>query len=124
MSAKGKAMRILIVMVLTVGVALPAVAGDFIKIDNKDRFVSLIQNRDLTRFGIRLSVTPTGDIEGRAFGREVSGAWQWSSGYFCRELYWGSRNLGANCQAVAVQGSTLRFISDRGQGEFADLVLR
>lgn len=105
-------------------IAAPAAAEGFVQIRNKDAFVNLLQGRELTRFGINLTVTPDGKIDGRAFGRNVSGAWRWNSGYFCRDLYWGSRNLGPNCQAVKVQGRTMRFISDQGTGEFADLRLR
>ena len=54
----------------------------------------------------------------------VSGAWRWQQGYFCRDLYFGSDDLGFNCQMVTVNGSTIRFIADQGQGEHADFRLR
>ncbi len=117
-------MRLAVLALATVLLASPALAEPFDKIDERDTFVSLIKDRKLTRLGIRLTVTPGGQIVGRAFGRNVSGAWQWRAGYFCRDLYWGQRDLGANCQEVKVQGETLRFTSDRGTGEFADLYLR
>ena len=104
--------------------AIPAHAEGFNLISDKKSFVSIVDGRKLTRLGIKLDVTSDGQIIGRAFGRSVTGAWTWNSGYFCRDLYWGQRDLGANCQAVRVQGNTIRFISDRGTGEFADLVLR
>lgn len=99
-------------------------AEGFAPVTKRDRFVSLIEGRDLTRFGITLNVTSDGQIKGRAFGRDVTGAWRWNGDYFCRDLYWGSMDLGPNCQAVRVQGNTLRFISDQGAGQFADLSLR
>ena len=102
----------------------PTVAEEFATVKERDSFVSLINGRQLTRFGINLDVTPSGDITGRAFGRDVSGKWRWQSGYFCRDLFWGARDLGPNCQMVKVQGSTVRFISDKGTGEYADLRLR
>lgn len=102
----------------------PAFAESFKPVTNRDTFVSLMQNRELTRFGINLKVSPDGRIDGRAFGRDVRGAWRWQSGYFCRDLYWGQKNLGPNCQAVKIQGQTVRFISDQGTGEHADLTLR
>lgn len=102
----------------------PAIAEEFDQIDNKSEFLSVVADRNLTRLGINLTVTPSGQIKGKAFGRPVTGAWQWQSGYFCRDLYWGQRNLGPNCQAVKVQGSTVRFISDQGAGEYADLNMR
>jgi len=55
--------------------------------------------------------------------RDVRGAWKWSGDYFCRNLYWGSMELGSNCQAVRRNGGTLRFISDQGAGRQADLYL-
>ncbi|SFO27738.1 hypothetical protein SAMN04487859_12239 [Roseovarius lutimaris] len=117
-------MRTTLALILSVALSSPALAEGFDQITERDSFVSLIQGRDLTRFGITLTVRPDGQITGRAFGRDVSGAWRWSEGYFCRDLYWGARDLGPNCQAVRVQGSTVRFISDQGSGQFADLYLR
>jgi len=114
----------MIALVSVLLLATPVFAESFKPVTSHDSFVSLMQNRELTRLGISLTVTPDGRIDGRAFGRDVSGAWRWQSGYFCRDLYWGSKNLGPNCQAVKVQGQTVRFISDQGTGEYADLTLR
>lgn len=93
-------------------------------VSSRDTFVSLIEGRELQRFGITLTVTTDGQIIGRAFGYDVTGAWEWENGYFCRDLFWGGDDLGFNCQQVAVSGDTLRFTSDRGTGRFADLNLR
>lgn len=104
-------------------IAAPALAEGFQAVQDKRTFVSLVNGKSLKRTGISLSVSPDGKISGRALGRPVSGAWQWQGGFFCRDLYWGKRDLGPNCQRVEVQGSTLRFTSDRGQGIYADLTL-
>lgn len=117
-------MRLTVFACIAALVGGPASAEGFDQIDDKSEFISVVANKNLTRFGINVTVTPSGQITGKAFGRPVSGAWQWRSGYFCRDLYWGQRDLGPNCQAVKVQGSTVRFISDQGSGEFADLKLR
>lgn len=117
-------MRAALFALLATFLAAPAMAEGFSQIKDRSQFVSLIENRDLTRFGIRVNVTPEGDIRGRAFGRDVTGAWQWDGSYFCRDLYWGERDLGANCQAVERDGNTVRFTSDQGRGDHADLYLR
>lgn len=114
----------LLATVVALLLATPALAEGFDQIRERDTFVSVIKDRELTRFGIAIDVLENGRIEGRAFGRSVTGAWRWSDGYFCRDLFWGSRDLGANCQAVKLQGNTIRFISDQGSGEYADLYLR
>ncbi len=113
-----------LIVFLAPAVATQAQADGFKQIENKSVFVSLMNGRELTRFGINLVVTPDGRIDGRAFGRDVKGAWRWQGGYFCRDLFWGQRDLGANCQMVKLQGRTVRFISDKGTGEFADLQLK
>lgn len=115
----------LLAIVLAAGLsqAAPAAAEDFQTITDETSFVSLIEGRALTMLGIRLSVLPSGQIEGSAFGRAVTGAWQWADGFFCRDLFWGERDLGPNCQMVKTDGRALRFISDRGQGQYADLRL-
>lgn len=108
------------------GIALagPALAEGFERVTDEARFLALVENRDLTRLGVSVKVERDGDIIGRAFGRQVTGEWQWADGFFCRDLYYGSDNLGANCQMVEVSGRTLRFTSDRGAGIHADLRVR
>ena len=126
--------RNLAVVILLSLVAAPALASgkwslvsegtQFERVGDRETFVRLVAERNLRRFGIRLEVRPDGQINGNAFGRDVSGAWQWRDGYFCRELFWGAREVGVNCQEVKVSGNMLRFTSDRGTGDFADLRLR
>lgn len=109
---------------LLIPLSSAAIAETFRVVSSKSDFVSLIAGRHLTRQGIKLAVSPSGQIAGRGFGRDVTGDWTWNGGYFCRDLFWGRRDLGFNCQMVQVNGSTLRFISDRGNGRYADLRLR
>ena len=101
-----------------------AQAEEFRVVDSDTRFVALIEGRELRRLGIRLTVTPTGEIQGRAFGGPVTGQWRWENGYFCRDLFWNDTDLGYNCQLVQENGPTLRFTSDQGAGMFADLTLQ
>jgi hypothetical protein len=74
--------------------ALPA-AADFTAITSRAQFEQLVQGRELRRFGIRLVVSPNGQIVGRAFGGEVTGAWDWNDGYFCRDLFYQGDDLGS-----------------------------
>ncbi|MEL6517621.1 MAG: dihydrodipicolinate reductase [Pseudomonadota bacterium] len=104
--------------------AMVSDASTFKPVTDRDQFVQIVSQGTLSRFGIKLNVKPDGAIDGRAFGRDVSGAWDWRDGYFCRDLFWGTREVGANCQEVMISGNTLRFTSDQGQGRFADLRLR
>jgi hypothetical protein len=97
--------------------------AEFRRIDDRAKFVELVGDGELTRFGVAVKVEPDGQIRGRALGRSISGAWDWRGGYFCRDLFWGSRELGTNCQSVAVSGQIVRFTSDEGRGPFADLKL-
>lgn len=114
------------VLAVSVALFLPQVgaAEQFQPVRDQDTFLEVVEGRDLTRFGITLEVTPAGEIRGRAFGTPVTGEWRWQDGYFCRDLFWGERDLGANCQEVRVNGDRVRFISDRGQGIYADLSVR
>ncbi len=102
--------------------ATPATA--FSPITEESNFVTIVSGKELTRFGIRLNVMPDGLISGRAFGKTVSGAWRWTEGYFCRDLYFGETDLGPNCQAVKIDGGTIRFIADEGAGDHADFALK
>jgi hypothetical protein len=107
---------------LALTMAAPA-AADFARVDDREEFISIVNGRDLTRLGINLKVGP-GEIAGSAFGTPVSGEWTWRDGYFCRSLFWGEQDLGDNCQAVDLRGDTIRFTSDRGNGQSAELTLR
>ena len=117
----GKIAALVAALVIT---ASPVLADEFVQVREQSEFVDLISGKHLTRIGIKLAVSPEGRIKGSAFGMAVTGSWQWNEGYFCRDLSYGSEELATNCQAVMVNGDTVRFISDQGAGEYADLRLR
>jgi hypothetical protein len=118
-------MRIIALTVAAVAaLTLPATASDFRVVTDRNEFVNLVDGRELTRFGIRLQVSPQGEIDGSGFGFDVWGAWEWNGQYFCRDLGYGSTALGHNCQLVAVNGDTVRFVADQGAGDHADFRLR
>ena len=119
-----RALTAAIVALSLIGFSDSSAANAFTKIDRAEEFVAAVNGKQLTRTGIRLTVTPNGEIRGRAFGRPVTGDWTWENGFFCRDLAWGKRELGYNCQMVQLDGTALRFTSDRGQGIYADLWLK
>jgi hypothetical protein len=103
--------------------SMPLAAEEFRPVDAETTFVEVVKGKTLSRFGISLAVSPDGKIEGRAFGTEVRGDWRWDEGLFCRDLAWGDRDLGPNCQLVKINGEKIRFIADAGQGDYADFSL-
>jgi len=115
--------KLLAAKALLAASALPAFA-DFTKVDDKSQFVRLVEGKQLTRPLVNLSVSRDGAITGKGAMRDVRGSWQWQGGYFCRDLYWGERALGYNCQQVEVSGRTVRFTSDRGAGDSAEFSIR
>lgn len=113
-----------LVFVLTFAMALPLQAMAE-RVTTRQDFLSLVDQRRLTSTGIALSVTPDGQITGRAFGRDVTGSWSWDEGgWFCRTLGWGRLSWPLNCQLVMRDGDRLRFTSDRGTGDTATLRIR
>ena len=114
----------LLALGLVIGVAASVQADGFQRVDREESFLSLVSDRALTRLGIKLRVEENGKIRGRAFGQKVTGDWRWQAGYFCRDLFVGGDELGANCQKVEVNGNTMRFTSDKGRGIYADLRLK
>lgn len=101
----------------------PAMA-EFAKVNDAETFRALINGKTLTRPLIRLTVSPSGKIDGTGASWEVEGEWRWQNGYFCRDLRWGGTDLGYNCQEVRVKGNKIRFTSDKGTGDFADFRIR
>lgn len=104
--------------------ALPAQATEFRPITDRDSFVAAVEGRVLSHRGFSLQVSPEGAITGRGLGRAVSGSWQWNGPYFCRDLRWGSTDVGYNCQAVALNGNSIRFQADEGRGDVAVFRMR
>ncbi len=98
--------------------------AEFSIIYQREDFIEAISGRELKRPLIKLSVSEKGSIHGRALTTPLRGTWKWQDGYFCRDLFWGKRDLGYNCQQVSLMNNKIRFTSDKGQGDFADFTLR
>ena len=116
-------MRILVLAILT-SLVSPALAEGYDRISDRGAFVNLVSGKSLTSLGVSLTVSPSGAISGRAFGRTVSGSWSWNGGYFCRTMQAGDKVFARNCQLVQKNGNRLRFIADKGTGATADLRIR
>lgn len=101
-----------------------AAHAEFQKVQSQADFVSAVAGKTLKRPLVALNVTPSGQISGTGAVWDVSGSWAWKDGYFCRNLEWGGDDLGYNCQEVAINGTKIRFTSDKGAGQSADFTLR
>ena len=99
------------------------VRSEYLAIKDKNTFIAAVKDKTLKRPLIRLEVTEDGKITGRS-RLSVTGQWTWENSYFCRDLFWGSRNLGYNCQQVSRSGKKIRFTSDKGEGDFADFTVK
>jgi hypothetical protein len=109
--------------------AFPAAAAaeGFTPVKEKDRFLDLVQNRELRigLYDLSLNVLPDGRIAGSALGWDITGKWTWQDGYFCREMDWSGTPIRYNCQLVEAQGAEkLRFTVDQGKGDSATFRLR
>ena len=106
--------------------ALPAAAQNLAPVQDRQEFVNLVSGKELrlALYGITLNVSPNGSITGRAAGAPVTGSWSWDGGYFCRDMDWGDRNIGFNCQLVEAGGNKMRFTVDRGAGQAATFTIR
>jgi len=113
-------------MIAAIAVAFAGAArAELVKVDDQQKFVTLVAGKTLTRPWVRVNVTPDGRIEGRGLSWDVTGTWSWQNGYFCRDLFWGGDPLGYNCQEVqATPDGRIRFTSDRGAGDSAMFRLR
>ena len=92
-------------------------------INKEERFLEIIDGKKLKRFLIELSVEKDGTIYGTGAGRPVTGSWQWSGEYFCRNLIWGEKDLGTDCQKIELRGQKLYFIANQGSGEQAGFLV-
>ncbi len=116
-------------LVLSLGLCLgsAAAAEDFVPVTEVDRFLALVEGRELRLplAGITLVVTPDGRIDGTAGGWDVTGSWDWQDGHFCREMDWSGTEIAYNCQLVEARGTDrMRFTVDRGTGRAATFRLQ
>lgn len=111
-------------VVLCATIAAGPAAAEFERVEDAQRFRSLVEGKTLTRPLVQLRVTTDGEISGTGAAWPVEGRWVWQDGYFCRDLVWGGSDLGYNCQEVRANGGKIRFTSDRGTGDYADFRLR
>jgi hypothetical protein len=119
--------RILAAAIVVCSSAAPAAAQDFVPVKDRSAFLDLVSGKELRigLYGLSLNVLPDGRISGSAVGRSVTGNWSWEDGFFCRDMDWGDRDIGYNCQLVEVAGSSqMRFTVDRGAGQSATFALR
>lgn len=114
----------ILVSAIAVAVLAGPVRAEFVTITDETQFRAAVTGKVLTRPLIRLEVLPQGEIRGTGGPRDVSGRWAWRDGFFCRDLVWGQRDIGYNCQEVAIKAGKIRFTSDRGAGQSADFRLR
>ena len=115
------------VLLLLLALPLPAFADDFQPVKERDRFLDLVENRELRigLYDLSLNVLPDGRIDGSALGWDITGSWAWKDGYFCREMDWSGMEIDYNCQLVEAQGAEkLRFTVDQGRGDSATFRLR
>ncbi len=117
-------MRRLGVFAVALGLAAAPAAAEFATITDEGEFTRLVAGKTLSHPLFKLQVSPEGAISGHGIRRDVRGEWRWRDGYFCRDLFWGERDLGYNCQEVGVNGSRIRFTADRGRGDSAVFRLR
>jgi hypothetical protein len=116
-----------LVVAAVLAAAVPALANDFTPVRDETTFMSLVEGRELRlgRFGVSLTLSPDGQIKGRALGWDLTGNWDWQDGYFCRDMDWSGYKIPFNCQLVEVSDNqVVRFTVDRGAGDSASFKLR
>ena len=117
-------MRRLGCFAVALGLAAAPAAAEFAKVADEREFTRLVVGKTLSHLFFQLQISPEGGISGHGIRREVRGEWRWQDGYFCRDLFWGDKALGYNCQEVEVNGQRIRFTADRGAGDSAVFRLR
>lgn len=91
------------------------------QITSRSEFVSKVANRDLTRLGIGVRVSPGGQISGSAFGTKLTGTWNWDGRVFCREMQWGQRTFDYSCQSVILRDDRVYFQPRSGNAVYLNL---
>jgi len=101
-------------------------AQAFERVSDLSAFNDVMSGKELRigLYGLALSVTPDGQISGRAAGYDVTGSWDWQNGFFCRQMDWSGTEIPYNCQLVEVSGGQIRFTTDQGAGDDAVFNLR
>lgn len=98
-------------------ISIPALAGGMKRIKKEANFNAIVVGKTITAKDTTVVLHPNGKITGKYKADKITGAWNWSKGYYCRNVNVGKKKLGSNCLVVKHSGDQLLFIRDQGKGE-------
>lgn len=105
------------------GFGQPAAAWE--RITTAQQFLDRVAGRTfVTETGNTFTSHPDGRVTGTWGGNEMTGRWEWHSGFWCRNVRVGGQESGTDCQTLELRGNQLRSTRDQGRGEAAVSTLR
>ena len=107
---------------LTASIVAGVVAGpafaEFKKIKTEAQFQKQVVGAKISNNGTWLVLSNDGKLTGKtAKGDKMNGVWKWNQGFFCRNLLIGKKELGSDCQVVAIDGNEVQFTREQGKGD-------
>ncbi len=86
-------------------------------IENKEKFMNLIVSKKLVQGETWVTIHKDGTVEGKGpRGGSISGSWEWSDRYYCRDIVIVDQEMPRDCQVVSVEGNTVTFTHKDGAG--------
>ena len=86
-------------------------------ITTKQAFLDKVAGRKLVQDDSWVVLSPAGTVEGEGpTGGKITGGWVWDDIYYCRNLTIDGTALEPDCQTVHLDGDTVTFTHEKGEG--------
>ena len=89
------------------------------RITTEQAFRDLVVGRKMSNEHGFSMLHEDGSLSGEFGEGRLSGTWSWEGKFLCRIARHGNKNLGLDCQAVAVSGDKVTFTRKKGKGKKA-----
>lgn len=91
------------------------------QVKTRQQFIDEVAGKKLVQDDAWVIVSPDGTVEGAGpNGGKISGAWSWDDGFYCRDITINGVAEPRDCQRVVLDGNTVSFVHDKGEGISVD----
>lgn len=100
---------------VVIGLAATFVSAE--EIEDQRKFMELIVGKKLVQGETWVKILKDGKVEGKGpKAGDISGSWEWSGKYYCRELVIEGVALPNDCQVVTIDDGKVTFTHKEGAG--------
>ncbi len=119
-------MKILISTAIAVALlsTTAATAQSFKRVTKEADFQAIFVGKNLSFPGGTAVIHANGKTDGKLDKKgKYHGVWAWQKRFYCRNLVIGGKETGTDCQKVEFNGTSARFIREKGKGRVTEITI-